>query len=125
IGTTGSQASATSTRPGATILSNPAEILELSEFVNGLAAEPGMLAPRFFLASLVSEAFRPCVVVVSKGTRVAGLVYCKERQIMGIPTGIVVADDTLGAMLAAHPEETDSVMQCALRVLLKRKSALR
>lgn len=125
FGATGSQPPSLSGRMGAAILWNFDEILELSGFVNGLAAEPGMLAPRFFLASLISEPFKPCVVVVSEGTRVAGLVYCKERQIMGIPTGIVVADDTLGAMVAADPEETDSVMQCALRALLKRKPALR
>lgn len=125
IGATGSQPSPIFRCLSATILTKPADILGLSGFVNGLAAEPGMLAPRFFLASLLSEPFRPCVIVVSEDTRVAGLVYCKERQIMGVPTGIVVADDTLGAMVAARPEETDSVMQSALRALLKRKSALR
>lgn len=125
VGATGSEGSAVFTCLGATILSNPADILALSGFVNSLAAEPGMLAPGFFLASLISEPFKPCVVVVSEGTRVAGLVYCKERRIMGIPTGIVVADDTLGAMVAAYPEESNSVLQCAVRALLKSKSALR
>ena len=125
IGATESHASPVGRSLGATIVRNPADILALSGFVSGLAAEPGMLAPRFFLASLISEPFKPCVVVVEEDTRVAGLVYCKERHILGIPTGIVVADDTLGAMVAAHPDETDSVMRCALRALLKRKSALR
>ena len=84
-----------------------------------------MLAPRFFLASLLSEPCRPCVVVVAEGKRVAGLVYCTERTVMGIPTGIVIADDTLGAMVAARPGEAEAVLRCALAALLKRRTALR
>lgn len=119
------QLSLPSTPLTATIVSAPAEILELSAFVNSMPAEPGMLAPRFFLASVLPRYWKPCVVVVSQGPRIAGLLYCKERIVAGIATRIVFGDDTLGTMVAARPEETESVMRCAVEALLKHMIALR
>jgi len=109
----------------ANIISTVNEVLDLTTFVKNLAAEPGMLAPRFFLASLLPRYCRPCVVVVSQGHRVAGLLYAGERMVAGMPTGIVLGDATLGTMVAAHPEEIESVMHCAVEALLKHKTALR
>lgn len=115
-----------STRPlSATIVSSPAQIAELAGFVHTLAAEPGMLAPGFFLASVSPRAWRPCVVVVSQEQRIAGLFYCKERVVAGIGTRLAYGDDALGAMVAAHPEEEDSVIRCAIKVLLKHMVGLR
>ena len=108
-----------------TIVSTPAEILDLTAFVSSLAAEPGMLAPRFFLASVLPRYWKPCVVVVSQRRRIAGLLYCKERIVAGVGTRIAFGDDTLGTMVAAHPEETESVIQCAVEALLKHMVALR
>src|SRR5260221_10376290 len=73
------QPSVGSTPLTANIVTNAAEICELTAFVTGLVPEPGMLAPRFFLASLLPRHCRPCVVVVSQGRRVAGLLYAAER----------------------------------------------
>src|SRR6266566_3172281 len=70
------------------------EALELTAFVGSLAAEPGMLAPRFFLASILQRDWKPRVVVVSQGRRIAGLLYCKERVVAGIGTRIAFGDDT-------------------------------
>ena len=109
----------------ASVVSTAAEIRELAAFVSSLAPESGMLAPHFFLASLLSRSFRPCVVVVSQGRRIAGLLYARERLVAGIPTGVVLADDTLGTMVVARPDEAESVLQCALETLLKHKAALR
>jgi len=109
----------------ASIVSATAEIHKLTAFVNSLVPEPGMLAPSFFLASLLPPSCRPCVVVVSQGHRIAGLLYGRERLVAGIPTGIVLGDDTLGTMVVARPEEIESVMQCAVETLLKHKAALR
>jgi Acetyltransferase (GNAT) domain len=109
----------------ANIISSPAEVLDLTAFVASLVPEPGMLAPRFFLASLLPRFCKPCVVVVSQGQRVAGLLYGGERMVAGIPTGIVLGDDTLGTLIAAHPEERESVMLCAVEALLRHKAALR
>jgi len=119
------QLSACSTPFTASIVSSPAEIHDLTAFVSSLVPEPGMLAPRFFLASLLPRHCRPCVVVVSQGHRFAGLLYGGERTVAGIPTGIVLVDDTLGMMVAARPEETESVTRCAVEVLLRHKAALR
>jgi len=109
----------------ATIISAPAEILKLTAFVSSLTLELGMLAPRFFLASVMRRDWKPCVVVVSQGLRIAGLLYCKERVVAGIATRIAFGDDTLGTMVAARPEETESVVHCAVEALLKHMVALR
>jgi hypothetical protein len=109
----------------ASIVSSPAEILELTPFVSGIEAEPGMLAPRFFLASIVRRNWKPCVVVVSKGSRIAGLLFCKERILARMATGIAFGDATLGGMIAARPEETESVFHCAVEALFKHMVALR
>ena len=109
----------------ASIVSTAPKILELTAFVSSLAPEPGMLAPRFFLASLLPRFCRPCVVVVSQGSRVAGLLYARERMVAGIPTAIVLGDDTLGTMVVARPDEAESVLHCAVETLLKHKAALR
>ena len=119
------QPSVGSTPLTANIVTNAAEICELTAFVSGLVPEPGMLAPRFFLASLLPRHCRPCVVVVSQGPRVAGLLYAGERLVAGIPVGIVLGDDTLDTMVVARPEEMESVMRCAVQTLLKHKAALR
>jgi hypothetical protein len=109
----------------AALLSSPAEILELSPFVNSLTPEPGMLSPHFFLASVAPQQYKPCVVVVLEGQRIVGLVYCQERTALGLPTGIVVGDDTLGAMVAAPPEDIQPVLRCAVAALLQHKNAIR
>ena len=107
------------------IVSTAAEIRDLTAFVSSLVPEPGMLAPSFFLASLLPRHCRPCVVVVSQGRRVVGLLYGQERIVAGIPIGIVLGDDTLGTMVAARPEDMESVLRCAVEALLKQKAALR
>ena len=107
------------------IVSTAAEIRDLTAFVSSVVPEPGMLAPSFFLASLLPRHCRPCVVVVSQGRRVVGLLYGQERIVAGIPIGIVLGDDTLGTMVAARPEDMESVLRCAVEALLKQKAALR
>jgi hypothetical protein len=109
----------------AAIVSTPADILELTAFVSSLAPETGMLAPRFFLASTLQRDWKPRVVVVSQGRRIAGLLYCKERIVAGIPTRIAFGDDTLGTMVAARSGETESVIHYAVEALLKHMVALR
>jgi hypothetical protein len=109
----------------ASIVSTPEQILDLTTTVRALVSPPGMLDPRFFLATLSPRQLRPCVVVVSQGCRIAGILYARERMIAGIPTGIVLGDDTLGTMVAAHPQEMESVLHCAVAALLEHKAALR
>ena len=108
----------------ATVISSPRKIAELTTFVRSVAPEQPMLDPRFFLASVVPE-WKPCVVVVSQGQHMAGLLYCRERVIAGIGIRIVFGDDSLGTMVVARSEEVESVIDCAVKVLVKRKAALR
>jgi hypothetical protein len=65
------------------------------------------------------------VVVVSQGQRMAGLLYCRERVVFGIGTRIVVGDDSLGIMVVARSQEAESVIDCAVKTLLRRVAALR
>ena len=90
-----------------------------------LSAEPGMLAPRFFLASLVAHRWKPHVVVVSRNQRVLGLFYCKELILAGVRTRIAYFDDALGAMVAASVEEAAFVIRSAVKLLLQRMVGLR
>jgi len=83
-----------------------------------------MLDPRFFLASILPP-WRPSVVVVSQGQRMAGLLYCRELVVAGIGTRIVVGDDSLDIMVVARSEEAESVIDCAVKELVKHNAALR
>ena len=109
----------------ANIVSTIQGVLDLTGFVRSLVQEPGMLDPRFFLASLLPRRYRPCVVVVSQGRRIVGLLYAQERIAAGIPTSVVLADGTLGTLGVARPEDLEPVMHCAVAALLRHKAALR
>jgi hypothetical protein len=109
----------------ASIVSSPVEIVGLDLFVKSLGLEPGPLAPNFFLAGVSAQGWRPCVVVVSEGRRIIGLLYCKERVMAGVGLGMVFGDDALGAMVAAPPEKMEAVLNFGLQALVKLKVALR
>jgi hypothetical protein len=109
----------------ATFLWSDDKIAALAAFVDSISNEPRMLAPAFFLASVSPRGWRPLVVVVSEGERIAGLLYCKERVVAGIGIRIAFGNDALGAMVAAHPNEMESVIECGINALLKRMFALR
>src|SRR5258708_1723180 len=59
----GREQSFSSERWSATIVSSPSQIADLEPFVRTLSAEPGMLTPQFFLASVSAHQWRPHVVV--------------------------------------------------------------
>ena len=109
----------------AAFVSSDAKIAALGNFVNSLPAASGMLAPAFFLASVSPRGWRPLVVVVSQGKRIAGLLYFKERVVAGIGIRFAFGNNALAAMVAAHPNEMESVLDCGLNALLKRMIALR
>ena len=74
------------------VLSSPPEILQLDRPIHRLMPRRDTtLAPGFFLATLSSD-WKPRVVVVARGKSVAGVVYAKERLIVGWPSGIVLVD---------------------------------
>lgn len=109
----------------AAFISSDAKITALSDFVNSLPDKSAMLAPDFFLASVSPRGWRPLVVVVSQGKRIAGLLYFKERVVAGIGIRFAFGNNALGAMVAAHPNEIEAVIDCGLNALLKRMIALR
>lgn len=107
------------------IVSSQGEIAKLTGFVASLIAEPAMLDPRFFLASVLGRKWRPCVCKVTQGERIAGLLYFKEPLVAGIRTRIAFGDDSLGSLVVAHPDEIESVTRCAFKALLKHMIAVR
>lgn len=109
----------------ATIVFSRSEIAKLEAFVGTVVEEPAMLAPQFFLASVLERKWRPCVSVVSRGERLVGLLYFKEPLVAGIRTRLAFGDDSLSSMVVAHPEEAESVIRCGLKALLKHMMALR
>jgi Acetyltransferase (GNAT) domain len=109
----------------ASLVTSTSEIAQYEEFVRSLAAEPGMLSPAFFLASVSPAGWRPLLVVVWQEQRIAGLLYCKERVVAGIGIRMAFGNDDLGTMVVARPEDAESVMVCGVRALLKHMFALR
>ena len=109
----------------AAFVSSANKIAALTDFVSSLPQKSAMLAPEFFLASVSPRGWRPAIVVVSQGQRIAGLLYFKERVIAGIGIRFAFGNNALGAMVAAHPNEIESVLDCGIKALLKRMIALR
>jgi hypothetical protein len=107
------------------IISRADNNLHLAAFVRSIHAEPGMLAPDFFLASVSPPGWKPVIVVVSRGAQIVGLVYCKERVVAGFGIRVVFGNDSLGAMVAARPDDIESVLHASAATLLKYAIALR
>jgi hypothetical protein len=118
------RAAADSGHWSATFVSSREKIAALAPLVRSIAPERPILDPSFYLASIMPE-WRPCVVVVSRGQRVAGLLYLRERVVAGFGTHIVVGDDALSTMVVARLEDANFVIGCAVKALIKDKAALR
>lgn len=102
----------------ATVLSDPSDIRRLKPGADGLNpdGEPE-LDPEFFLSSVV-KGWRARVVAVSRGGRLEGILFGKERVISGVPTGVVYADGSLGGLLLANPFYERRVLRAAVEQLL-------
>lgn len=103
----------------AALLRSPQQISSLSQKAGSLlSGQTGTLNPDLFLASVDENAWAPLVVIIARGSSLVGVVYAKERRFAGIPSGIVYADATLGAMMVALPGEQQNVLMAALRALI-------
>ncbi len=103
----------------ATVVSSPAEILDLRRRAPQLFRDrSSMLQPDFFLASITGMAWVPRVIVVMQMTEIVGVVYAKERMLAGMPTGLIYSDATLGAMVVSGPGREDPVFRLAVSTLL-------
>jgi hypothetical protein len=109
----------------AAFVSRADDSLDLAAFVRSIHAEPGMLAPDFFLASVSPPGWKPLIVAVSRGPQIVGVVYCKERVVAGMGIRVVFGNDSLGAMVAARPDDVESVLRVSTAALLKHAIALR
>ena len=77
--------------------------------------------PRFYLASIVKDAWIPRMVAVTRAGSTLGVVYAKERKIAGRATGLIYADATLDAMVVAEPGYRERVFEHAVRYLMNRR----
>jgi len=75
-------------------------------------------SPGFFLSSVDRRNWSSSMSVVRTGGAVTGIVYAKERRILGFPTGIIYADGSLGSMVIAAAPERESVFYATMRNLL-------
>jgi hypothetical protein len=103
-----------------------ASVVKLSEADLDRLKEVGALCrrerpiwnPGFFLSSIDRRNWSSAVSVVSTGGTVKGIMYAKERCILGVPTGIIYADGSLGSMVIAGAPNRESVFYAAIDSLL-------
>jgi hypothetical protein len=101
----------------AVVLSAAPDIYQLRDSAPQLLGAHDTTCPEFFLASLSTGQWAPCVVVVRRGAAVVGVVYAKQRSIAGMSTGIVYADGSLGHMVVADPSDHEDILAVALQQL--------
>lgn len=103
----------------AELVCSPGEICRLSEDASYLLKEQaGTRDPHVFLASIDGKAWLPRVVVIARAGSTVGIVYAKERRLAGIPSGLIYADATLGAMVLASPVDRELVLKAGLSRLI-------
>lgn len=80
------------------VLSSPDEIRALKPFVGcSIARDDVLFDPKFFLSS-VSSGWEPRVAAVYNEARLAGVVYAKEKTILGCHFGVLYADLSWGSL---------------------------
>ena len=102
----------------AEVLSSEAEIQGLRCSISRLQQQGDiMFDPAFYLAS-VTKGWVPRVVVVRRGSELAGVIYAKERVLSGYRLGIAYADLTFGSILAGNPIDHPAAVLRGLATLL-------
>jgi len=82
--------------------------------------DPRIHSPTFFLASVSPESWDPTFVVVRDEKRkTIGLLYAKERKILGVKSGLFFADATLGSLIASEHCNEQGVLEAALSALIR------
>ena len=102
----------------AALISSPGEADALLEAVKARA--PGRrktYTPAFLIASS-TNGWSPRICGVTCGGQAVGLVYAKEKTIVGIRTGLVYADAVLDNLVAAIPGHEANVLSAALKILI-------
>jgi hypothetical protein len=100
------------------ILTSPQEIRGLRPLVRrSLSQHDILLDPEFFLSS-VSAGWRPKVVTIQNQGGLAGVVYAKEKLVLGRGLGVVYADLSWGSVPFGNCIHQDNVFRIALERLL-------
>jgi hypothetical protein len=71
---------------------------------------------RFYLASIDPKSWLPRVIAVRVGSSAGGYLFAKERQLHGVPTGLIYADLSSG-IVASERSCAMAVLDAALRHL--------
>ena len=104
----------------AQILSQPDLIANLAVSARDLLAQhPKYLQPSSFLATIAPTFWVARAVVIRNREKIIGIVYLRERLLMGIRLGIIVADASLGHLLVAETEHRESVFLHAIHAITK------
>ena len=103
----------------ATLCSGAAAIKSLADTAKQLLLDRhSTFHPDFFLSSVSPQHWKACAVAVTNRKGVVGIVYAKERLLLGRTTGIVYSDTTLGTNIVAEPVHREHVLNTALGALL-------
>src|ERR1700693_4810108 len=103
----------------ATLCSGAAAIRLLADKAKLLLLERhSTCRPDFFLASVSEKHWKACAVAVTCNNRLVGIMYAKERLLLGCPTGVVYSDTTLETNLVAEPVHREHALSFAVRALL-------
>jgi hypothetical protein len=100
------------------VLSSPDEIRSLRAFARRSITQNDILFdPEFFLSS-VSSGWEPRVVAVRNQTELAGVVYAKEKIILGYHLGVVYADLSWGSVPFGDSAHQENTFRVAMEKLL-------
>jgi len=100
------------------VLSSPDEIRSLKPFLRRSITQNDILFdPEFFLSS-VSRGWEPGVVAVRNQTELAGVVYAKEKIILGYHLGVVYADLSWGSVSFGDSAHQENTFRIAMEKLL-------
>jgi hypothetical protein len=103
----------------ATLCSSAAAIRSLADTAKQLLFDRhSTFHPDFFLASVSEKHWKPFAVAITFDNRVVGVVYAKERLLLGWPTGIVYSDTTLGLNIVSEPVHREQVLNVAVGLLV-------
>ncbi len=75
-------------------------------------------SPQVFLSRLSSN-WAPRILTVAQDNNLLGLVYAKERKILGVRTGLVYIESVLGTAVFAEPQYTRRVLYASLTALAR------
>ena len=100
------------------VVSSPDEIRKLRPFVRRSKSQHDVLFdPEFYLSS-VSKGWEPRVVAVYNQSELAGVVYAKEKILLGYQLGVIYADLSWGGVSFGDCRHQENAFRIAIEKLL-------